>query len=277
MPALQARYWILTIPENDWELPGQLPDAIGWLFGQREEGAGGYRHWQFVAHFKRKVTMSKAKESFCPTAHLEPCRSEAANSYVRKEETRIADSEFELGEKTVKRNSSNDWEDVWKKAKNGEITDIPADIRVRCYHTLKRICKDHSVAPFRQNVEVNVYYGVTGSGKSHRAFEEAAGHGPYYVKSPTTKWWDGYRGEKNVIIDEFRGVISIEHLLKWLDKYPCRVEEKGGDLPLQATRFWLLSNKEPYNGWYPDVDLETRLALGRRLTNVVKFEQRYQE
>lgn len=75
----------------------------------------------------------------------------------------------------------------------------------------------------------------------------------------------GYRGEKNIIIDEFRGDIDIAHILRWTDRYPVSVEIKGGSMPLRATNYWFTSNLHP-NDWYPMVDQETKDALLRRLT-----------
>lgn len=92
-----------------------------------------------------------------------------------------------------------------------------------------------------------------------------------YIKNPRTKWWDGYQGEANVIIDEFRGSIDVSYLLRWLDRYPCSVEKKGGSLPLRATNFWITSNLDPMM-WFLDIDEQTRLAFMRRLTNIILLE-----
>ena len=55
-----------------------------------------------------------------------------------------------------------------------------------------------------------------------------------------------------------------------MDKYPCRVEEKGGDIPLVVNKFWICSNIDPDN-WYPTAPQAQRDALRRRFTNVVHF------
>jgi len=259
---VQGKYYMLTIPQEDFT--PYLPPTCAWIKGQLELGAGGFLHWQVVVAFERKVRPGTVREIF-GNCHHELCRSSAADSYVHKEETRIEGTQFEFGNKLLKRSSEKDWESVWNAAKSGNMLDIPADIRIRCYHTLKRIRKDHDSAPMRQNLTVKVFWGVTGSGKSHRMHQEAYDDDIPYVKSSTTKWWDGYRGEKRVIMDEFRGKIAIEHMLKWLDKYPCYVEEKGGQLALQATEFWICSNVSPRE-WYPEIDEMTLQALLRRLT-----------
>jgi len=85
-----------------------------------------------------------------------------------------------------------------------------------------------------------------------------------YSKDPRTKFWCGYDSQENVILDEFRGAIDVAHLLRWLDKYPVRVETKGSSRPLVATTFWITSNLCPLD-WYPDLDKETAAALVRRL------------
>lgn len=55
----------------------------------------------------------------------------------------------------------------------------------------------------RPDIEVKCYWGVSGSGKTHTAVEELGED--YYDKIAMNKWWDGYKQEKNVLIDEFRG------------------------------------------------------------------------
>lgn len=78
------------------------------------------------------------------------------------------------------------------------------------------------------------------------------------------EWWCGYRGEKHIVVDEFRGVVDVSHVLRWWDRYPVRVETKGGSRPLLATHYWITSNLDP-RAWYPDLDEDTVDALLRRL------------
>lgn len=112
-----------------------------------------------------------------------------------------------------------------------------------------------------------VYWGPTGTGKSKRAWEES-GLGAY-GKDPRSKFWCGYQGQENVVIDEFRGGIDAAHLLRWLDRYPVRVEIKGSSRPLCAKTFWITSNLQP-SAWFPELDSLTVDALLRRLT-IIEF------
>jgi len=260
MPSIQGRYWILTIPHHLWT--PFLPPGVSWVKGQLERGGSGYIHWQLMVSFPQKKTLRFLKQIFGEGIHAEPSRSAAADSYVWKEDTRIEGTQFELGQKLFKRNSATDWDEVRKRAKSGELDEIPGDVFVRYYGNLRRIQADYSRAtPMERNCYV--YWGDSGVGKSRRAWDEAGLEA--YPKDPRNKWWCGYRGQSNVVIDEFRGDIGISHLLRWLDRYPVCVETKGSSVPLAATQFWITSNIDPRQ-WYPDLDEETKRALLRRMT-----------
>jgi len=260
----QARYWILTIPRADW-VP-TLPEGVSYVVGQPETGESGYEHWQLMAAFPSKKTLSQVKSIFGRTAHCEPTRSDAARTYVIKEATRDGQP-FEFGQLSIRRNQSTDWDGIKALAKQGEIDKIPSDVFIRYYRTLKSIAADYDV-PVGLEKSVLVYYGATGTGKSRRAWEEAGNDA--YTKDPRSKFWCGYRGEQHVVIDEFRGGIDISHLLRWLDRYPVRVELKGSSTPLMAKKIWITSNLHPMN-WYLDLDMETKQALLRRL-EVTEFQ-----
>lgn len=275
MPSAQGRYWIGTIPESlGWAPPGGGPDAtehprytdadVAWIKGQQECGAGGLVHWQIVVGFSRAVRLSAVRRVF--PGHWELTRSRAAEAYVWKPDTAIADTQFEWGERPFKCNSKTDWDSVRAAASTANWDAIPSQVFVQHYNSIRRIASDN-VKPVPMERSCRVFWGATGTGKSRRAWDEAGMDS--YAKDPLTKWWCGYNGEQNVVIDEFRGVLSIAHLLRWLDRYPVRVETKGASQPLKATQFWITSNLDP-RLWYPDADDETKQALLRRL-NITHF------
>lgn len=198
--------------------------------------------------------------------HAELSRSEAAASYVWKEDTSVPGTRFELGAKPFRRNSVTDWESVWSSAREGDLLSIPASVRVQSYRTLRAIGADFA-QPLAMERTCSVFWGRTGTGKSLRAWTE--GGLLAYPKDPRSKFWCGYCGQENVIIDEFRGGIDVGHLLRWLDRYPVIVEIKGGSVVLKAIKIWITSNIS-VESWYPDIDEETLLALRRRL-NITHF------
>lgn len=246
MPSPQKRYWLLTIRFEVWNPPAEeqlqeLYPGIAYLKGQQEVGEGGFRHWQVIAAYRKPQRLSSIKAHFGNTVHAEPSRSKAADDYVWKEETAVADSRFELGQRAIKRQAEADWERVWDLAKANKIIDIPADIRIRSYHTFKRIAQDYMVTPDDLTDVCGIwYYGVPGSGKSHSAREN-------YPKSffkPCNKWWDGYQGQENVIIDDFdlNHKCLGHHLKIWADKYGFIGESKGGSITIRPKNIVVTSN-----------------------------------
>lgn len=262
---MAARFWLGTL--YDWTVPTDIAVPLVWLRGQQETcPTTGRLHHQIIAGFSKPQRLPSVKAKV-GSGHWEPTKSLAADDYVWKEATRVPGTQFEIGGKPIRRNSEHDWGKVLELAKGGKIEDIPADIQVRYYRTLLSIRADYE-RPIEQQKIVNVFYGATGTGKSRRAWEEAGPNA--YPKDPRSKWWDGYRSEEHIIIDEFRGTIDISHILRWLDRYPCRVERKGSSVALRATTYWITSNIAP-SQWYPELDLETQNALLRRLTNIIEF------
>lgn len=256
----QGIYWLGTIPRDSWD-GVTLPEGIVWAKGQPELGADGYKHWQLVFGLCRKGSLAAVRNYWSPiVGHWELTRSSAAEQYVWKTDSRDGE-QFELGERPFNRSSSTDWDSIRAAALAGDLSEVPSDVFIRYYGSLVRIGADHDV-PTAMVRCCTVLWGKTGSGKSRRAFTEAGEL--CYVKDPRSKFWCGYRGESCVIIDEFRGGIDIAHILRWLDRYPVRVETKGGSRPLAASRFWITSNLHP-RMWYPELDLDSYAALARRL------------
>ncbi len=259
----QGIFWMLTLPHECFT--PYLPPGTAWIKGQLEIGDGGFLHWQILVGFQKKASLATCRTTFGPY-HAELSRSEAASEYVWKEETAVAGTRFDLGTKPFRRNAKTDWEAVWTAATEGNLNAIPANVRVVSYRTLRAIAADND-RPVAVQRSCFVFWGATGTGKSRRAWDEAGVDA--YSKDPRSKFWCGYQTERNIVIDEFRGGIDIAHILRWLDRYPVRVEIKGSSRPLVAEKFWITSNLNPTD-WYPDSDAETVAALRRRL-NITQF------
>lgn len=88
---------MLTIPVTALPVIPLIADPVSYVKGQQEIGEGGYHHWQLLVITNRKCTIRQVKEHFCNEAHVELTRSEAANDYVWKEESRVPDTQFVYG------------------------------------------------------------------------------------------------------------------------------------------------------------------------------------
>lgn len=236
----QGKYWLLTIPHQHF-VP-YLPPGVTYIRGQLETGAeNGFLHWQVLACFNNRVRLSAVKHVFGEQAHCELSRSEAANLYVWKEETRVAGTQFELGALPLNRNNPDDWKRVKQLAKEGKLEDIPEDIYIRFYRTLKTIKRDFMVAPANLENVCGVWiHGPPGVGKSHKARQDY----PNAYLKPCNKWWDGYQEHENVILDDFdKNHECLGHHLKiWTDKYSFIAETKGGAMQIRPKKVVVTSN-----------------------------------
>lgn len=88
-------------------------------------------------------------------------------------------------------------------------------------------------------------WGPTGSGKSHRAFENY-NENTHYVVPNDGGWWDGYKQQEIVIINEFRGSIAYGELLQLIDKWPYSVRRRNREpMPFTSKHIIITSSMRP--------------------------------
>lgn len=139
-------------------------------------------------------------------------------------------------------------------------------------------CKQAFIQPCEtEDVKGIWILGKAGVGKSHlvRDLEKSL-----YIKSQN-KWWDGYVGEKAVLIDDFdkQGACLSHYMKIWTDKWGCKGEIKGAMLPLGFERFYVTSNYSPEEIFSPgeDTDLELVAAIKRRFQFYHLQKDNYEE
>lgn len=115
--------------------------------------------------------------------------------------------------------------------------------------------------------EIYWFWGKSGSGKTREA--RAMCEDPW-ISGRNLKWWNGYDGHKEVIIDDFRRDFCTFHeLLRILDRYPYRVENKGGSRQLLARKIIITSPLSPHEVYETREDLA---QLIRRIDVVRHFD-----
>lgn len=249
MPSLtsrQARYWIGTINlgHGAWQPPTQLNSDGGlvWLRGQKEIGESGNEHWQLFAAFKKKVRISTVK-NIVGNGHWEASRSEAAELYVFKEDTAVAGTRFELGQKTFNPNNATDWARVRDLATSGNVAAVLEEfpqVGITHYRTLKQIKVDYMECPANLPGPCGKWvFGPPGVGKSYWVRENYGQD--LYIKAQN-KWWDGYQGQKFVLLDDFDSKVLGHYLKIWLDAYAFTAETKGGTIQIRPDVFIITSN-----------------------------------
>ena len=117
--------------------------------------------------------------------------------------------------------------------------------------------------------EVYWFYGPSGTGKTRSAWEMCEAP---YVCMASNKWWEGYDGHEDVIIDDYRPSFStFTELLRILDRYEYRVECKGGSRQLRAKRIIITTPRSPEETWLSKTEEEI-YQLTRRIHHVQQFD-----
>lgn len=271
-----AKNWVFTInnPTDD-DVPSTW--EYKYVVWQVERGAEGTRHLQGYVQMLRQHKLTGMKKVHS-TAHWEVRKGthSEAREYAMKESTR-EDGPWEHGTPNVVAGQRNDLLAYRDAVKQGTA---PADIvnddmlypvMAKYRHLRSDILMALNLDARDWMTELHIRWGVSGSGKSHWARE--AHPGAFWLSPPREKgvWWDGYRGQETVIIDEFKGWIP-QHIIKRLaDKYPFQVETKGGVVPFVAKRIILLSNFDPSGWWTSGLEDATK----RRITSCEQWTAVY--
>lgn len=298
-----SKFWIGTYYPTEGEQAnyletGVLPmlrlncgmggDVAVWR-GQWEQGGlgdkAGKLHAQFAVMFTDKVRAPQARKIlgnwvngdkvvYTPyTGWLQVARSDSVWDYVKKIDTRVADIN-DFGEIADNSGDRSDLDFIYQKIASGapiyEIMETYPRQFMRNHAAISKLCAYYDKPRPFGDCTVEVWWGVTGSGKSHMAFHE---HSDAYRKSIPGKWWDGYKGETTVVMEEFNPTedkeVRLPELLKLLDKYPYQVEIKGTSVQMKANKFIFTTNIDPRK-WYEGHPQQP--ALHRRISKVKVFK-----
>jgi len=236
----------------------------------REKGEEGTPHLQGCIKFKEKKSLAQMKK-LQPRAHWETCRSVQASTVYCKKDGDV----FEKGTPPQKNGGDSQQERAEKNKRlmtisleelveSGELalTQVPLVKKARVI-----LAQEHK--PYQHDSTRGIWiYGPPGVGKTHRAREY---EGTIYIKAQN-KWFDGYEGEDNIVIDDFdtKGECLSHYMKIWSDKWSCSGEIKGGTVHLQHKRLIVTSNYHPCQIW--TVDAVLCAAIERRF-EIIHIEE----
>lgn len=276
---MTSRFWIFTFNNYDGIVTAEdFGKYFRYCCFQEELGENGTPHLQGYLELTRGVRLAAVKKML-PQAHWEIRRGtqEEAIAYVTKEDTRMA-GPYAIGTPTGGQGKRSDLKDAYNALKSGatalEILESHTEVFFKYQRGLEaaRLLLGKKRDESRPK-EVWYLYGPPGVGKSRLATKMAP---TAFRKQPNSKWWDGYDGETDVILDDLTaGWFSWSNLMQVLDRYATSVELKGGSRQLLSDRIIITSNRRPWE-LYQDKEGNCKhpiQALLRRITNYLEFAE----
>lgn len=221
-------------------------------------------HLQGYVYFPNPISFSSIKKKL-PRAHIESAKASPRDNleYCAKENNAKLYGEMPVQGKRT------DIEVIKHMVTSGKsITDV-IDIATSYQSIktaevlLKYLEKGRDFKPY-----VIWCYGPTGSGKTRYSFDQC--DNPYITMN--TKWFDGYDAHANVIIDDLRSdSYRFDYLLRLLDRYPMKVETKGGTRQFLARRIYITCPHHPEDLFC--CQNENLKQLTRRIDEIIEFPQ----
>lgn len=271
----ESKYWCFTL--NNWteEEADKIEalreiDGISYIVAGYEIGAEGTPHIQGYVEFEKKKRMTAVKKILSDRCHMEMRRRPAdrASNYCKKGDQ-----------------DKNEWKELHEEGPNfgknasfwewGTISEpeqgARKDLRELCEGILSgdksvdEICvsdpwmfhlygrtlnkaEDLMMRKlFRTKMTQGIWlHGETGGGKSHAAFKDFHPD-THYVWPNDGKWWDSYKQQEVVIINDFRGEIPYNTLLQLLDKWPMNVARRNREpMPFLSKKIIITSSLPPH-------------------------------
>jgi hypothetical protein len=262
------------------------------LICSREVGASGTPHLQFYIEFFNQISFRALKARLGDRVHLEVRRGTPlqAFEYCEKEGSEVL---FSKGRPTATshpgQGARTDLSAIADEIVNGaDLLDLAMRyprhyiLHSRGMATLRSTVQAAQASQTRP-VKVHVYFGESGRGKTYVAKQKAEDacrrHGlepnskNIFVWKPTQgSWYDGYDGQRVVIIDEFRGTIPFGELITIIDPMHVRVQVKGSFAFWRPTHIFITSPISP-ELWYRNLDMSIDGRAGqlwRRISSIAK-------
>jgi hypothetical protein len=234
----------------------------------------GTEHYQIYIELPKDQRLSYMRR-IEGAAHWEPCKDiQAAQDYCSKADTRVS-GPYTGGQ-------------ITGKISQGRRTDL---LRLRDSvkqgTPLRQICDDDTIAPTmlrypraynllqqaytvdrNWDCTITLVFGPTGTGKTTWAHTE---YPDIFTRMPG-KWWDGYNGERKVLLDDFKGWIPFNELLRIADRWPYRAEIKGGSTSILCDELIITTNYPPRR-WYNDTESKYWPAFWRRVGRILYLDK----
>lgn len=274
---LRRRHWRITWFGQGFNrmdispFPDLTPyrDTIRYAVWQKEKcGRTGRLHWQAYIEFEKPVGISYIKKQIFKHegvhCQILDARKGAtftrngARDYCMKVPTRVERyQEFGKWVEDQRPGKRTDLDAVHEAIQEGkrlrELSDEHGKTIMRYPSGVREMLRmqQQEEGITKRALRVRLYCGVPGAGKTRAAMREAkllcnGDMNDVYILDDTTGgkdlWWDGYDGQKCLIIDDYQNWIPISLLKRILDIYPLRLNQKGSSTYARFTDVWITTN-----------------------------------
>lgn len=277
--------WTFTLWQHQEPLQGpdrELPPHVDFIVYQQEQAPNfdannefRGRHWQGYIELDGRYTERQVRGfmgwGWEVGVHFQGRKGtqQQAINYCTKQHTAIPDTQVMLGQR-----HPADPPGAWNAAQAAilggadyvDMVENHTRIAVQCHAGIQKAIAALEKVPVWRDVEVIVYYGLGGTGKTSTVLREE-GVDNVYTKlhqKGGTQWFDGYKKHKVLLIDEFKSQYDLTDMNRWLDGHPLRFEVKGASGAAFWTKVYICSNKDP-NDWYPNAPEDELLPFWRRI------------
>lgn len=248
-----------------------LPEGVLYAVWQLEKcPTTGRLHLQGYVRFKNPHGLQGCVDFIdSNAAHWTPARGSDADNkkYCSKEETRatvpLTDAQdpfydagcgpFELGNPANPGKRTDLAIAAEAVQRTGDLSEVDPVMIIKFSKGLDRLVELTAAAPKRpSSLKIFCIKGESGIGKSFQV--ENRFHGELYkpVWGNSGVWFDGYAGQKILLIDEFRGQCRTDLFFKLLDPYDLTLDKKGGTIRAAWDTVFITCNQDPFQ-WWPDL------------------------
>lgn len=226
----------------------------------------GRRHHQGWCQFGVPVSFTNAKRRLgLPGCHIERMRGSCSENeaYVTKDGVVKRFGEFvSMGERV-------DIHEMRLLIASGVSQRVLADSNFPLWCRYNRAFQLYGFLQLKhkwerqyREVSVVVLAGRTRCGKTRLATK----YGTFIIGGYQLNWWDGYDGEKCIIIDDFADDVDIQHMLRILDGNFLRLDVKGAFTVAQWTRVIITTNLRVLYSQAPNEHVN---AFSARVTKLI--------
>lgn len=282
--AQKSRGWCFTINNYTEEglkqyLQALCRECLYYVIG-REVGLKGTPHLQGYAYFKNARAMGGVSKLLGSKAHLEATNGTAAQN----RDYCIKDGNFVEWGEMPKQGTRTDLKGLKDEILAGKkVSEILLEMP-HMYHLYGRTLNaieavaNESISRVTLGIKTKGYWiwGPTGVGKSYMARQMFKGCTFYVLPNDKNGWWEGYKGQDVVILDDFRAKdLEFNKLLQMVDEWEFYAPRRGAPAVPFISKYVIITTCEAPADTYT-LESERNMEQLHRRFEIIHLTEKFQ-